>query len=340
MVALMLSLGPKRSCTFALFAALTLACGGNNPAGPSSSAGAASITLSPHFDTLRALQDTVQLAVRTVDASGTVVQTNAVEWSTSDTALVAVDASGRIVAKANGSALIAAAWKGTADTAHVVVEQRASRAAVSPRVDTVLFGGSSAQFHVSAVDSNGYNVTPAPAVTWSSYNSDIGTVDQTGLASPLGVGHVAILAQVGSIEGYGTLVVQWTGSNDSSVPGLDSLRVSPDTIHLSGPDSLLSLKAYVNDQGSGVQYVRYSFGEAGSSWSYGVYMSSDAGFEPVVGTALKGLWSYPLPAKKLNGAGTYTITLLGVADQAGNGITIFTSGLSSLSNRVEFVVVQ
>ena len=99
------------------------------------------VEVAPVPDTLRRYGDTVRVAVRAFDANGHPAPASALEWTTSDSTVAAVDGTGLVTAVGNGSATISA---GPGETAAVEVvvhdreaEDRAAllalRQAIGPR---------------------------------------------------------------------------------------------------------------------------------------------------------------------------------------------------------------
>lgn len=91
---------------------------------------------------------------------------------------------------------------------------------VSPAADTVNVGGT-AQFTATLNDLHG-NPLPGPAVTWSSSNTAVATIDGSGLATGVAPGTVTITASVGYLSGTATLVVEQP--NQPPVAGADTFE--------------------------------------------------------------------------------------------------------------------
>ncbi|HEX6750724.1 MAG TPA: Ig-like domain-containing protein [Longimicrobium sp.] len=76
---------------------------------------------------------------------------------------------------------------------------------VTPALDSVAVGEST-QFTASCLDLHGVSIS-CPATTWSSSNTAVATVDNTGLATGVSQGTVTITASIGYASGTATLVV-------------------------------------------------------------------------------------------------------------------------------------
>ena len=90
---------------------------------------AVSLQLTPEAVAFRALGDTLRLVAEGVDANGHPV---AVIWSSSDTTVAQMDASGLVTAVGYGTATIIATAGGTAESATVTWSRKWSRSAGCP----------------------------------------------------------------------------------------------------------------------------------------------------------------------------------------------------------------
>ena len=77
---------------------------------------------------------------------------------------------------------------------------------VSPAADTVNVG-QTAQFTAALIDLHGNPVT-GPTVTWSSSDTNVATIDGTGLATGVAPGTVTITASIGYVSGTASLTVE------------------------------------------------------------------------------------------------------------------------------------
>src|SRR5690606_8737072 len=82
-----------------------------------------SISLSSHYIGLSALGDSIRVTATVKDQNGAAITDASITWSSTDTAIAKVNASGWTFAVSNGTAKIVATSGSLADTATVVVDQ-------------------------------------------------------------------------------------------------------------------------------------------------------------------------------------------------------------------------
>src|SRR5579862_1705687 len=82
---------------------------------------------------------------------------------------------------------------------------------VTPGNDTIAVGGS-VLLHAVAVDINGSNLS-ITSFNWSSSNTSIATVDNSGLITAVAVGTATISAQTSGETGHATIVVTAGGGS-------------------------------------------------------------------------------------------------------------------------------
>ena len=133
-----------------------------------------------------------------------------VTWVSSDNNVATVDQSGKIVAKAGGSATITAACGGFTDECIVTV--------VVP-VSSVALGQTSLELAIGESATLVATINPGDAtdksVTWSSSDATIASIDQNGKVTGLKEGKVTITAKAG--EKSATCKVTVTGSNTETI---------------------------------------------------------------------------------------------------------------------------
>jgi alpha-tubulin suppressor-like RCC1 family protein len=157
---------------------------------------------------------TVQLSATPRDAGGNSLSGYTVNWSSSDTSVATVDASGLVSGQQNGSATISAEvddGTGTmvSGTATVQVSASVSTVSVDP-TSVFLFPGEQAQINVTLEDANG-NTLSGRTVTWASQDTNVATVDASGLISAVAVGATTITAESEGVSATVDLdVVEWT----------------------------------------------------------------------------------------------------------------------------------
>ena len=187
-----------------------------SPSGPSIT----STLVTPRADTAYSLGDTIQLAAQAYE--GTSAVPGEFAWVSRTPAVATVDASGRVVAIANGASwIVATEAGGTRDSALVTVEQRVSTVSVSP-VQVQRYLGGTQQFTANAVDGRGNAVTFA-RFAWSSTAPGVVSVDTGGNASMVGLGSATVRATAGGITGQADVTV---------ISAITRIVVSPDSVVL------------------------------------------------------------------------------------------------------------
>jgi uncharacterized protein YjdB len=184
----------------------------------------ASVTVSPATASGN-VGDVAQFSATATDAAGNVLTGRTVTWSSTNTAVVTVSATGNGTAVGGGTAAIVATCEGKTGQAQITVSgppaTTVASVAVSPSAASGNVGDA-AQFTATLKDANG-NVITGPAVTWSSTSSAVVTVSTTGYGTAVGAGSAAIVATSQGKSGQAQITV-----NGSTVPGpVASVTVSP-----------------------------------------------------------------------------------------------------------------
>ena len=197
-------------------------------------------TVSVNPDTLAftALGDTLHLMAEVRDQIDRVMEGEPVAWTSADTMVAAVDASGLVTAAANGAATITATAGSASGTAAVTVAQQVSTVEVSPAADTVV-ERDTVRFGAEARDANGHAVAGAE-FTWASGDTSVAVVDASGLVAGRSAGEVAVTATSSGVTGRGALVVE--------APVPTTVSVNPDTLAFTALGDTLHLMAEVRDQ--------------------------------------------------------------------------------------------
>ncbi len=170
--------------------ALMVACsgdgGGTEP--PPPPAPVASVTVAPASDTV-VFVGSGQLVATLRDSAGHTLGGRAITWSTSDSDVVSVTATGAFTARTNGTATITASSEGVPGTATVVA---VPRVAVSPSLPS-LFAGDTIQLAARVTNAQNVPVTGLPVV-WSTANPGVATVSASGIVTAMATGQVTITA--------------------------------------------------------------------------------------------------------------------------------------------------
>ena len=159
------------------------------------------LSLTPEAVTFRALGDTLRLVAEATDANGHPIP---VAWSSSDTVVARVDDSGLVTAAGNGTATITATAGGDAASAAVTVEQEVVAVSVTPEEVAFHALGDTLRLVAEAADANG---RPVP-VAWSSSDTVVARVDDSGLVTAAANGTATITATAGRKAGSATVTVE------------------------------------------------------------------------------------------------------------------------------------
>ena len=193
--------------------ALVWACGGDSPTAPPTPEPARSTTVavSPATAELTALGATVQLSTEVRDQNARVMAGATVTWSSGDTSVATVDASGLVTAAGNGTATITAIAGSVSGSAVVTVTQLVATVEVSPATAELTALGATVQLTAAALDGNGHAVAGAE-FSWESSDAAVATVDAAGLVTGVVEGVATITASAGGAQGTAEITVG---------PGLD-----------------------------------------------------------------------------------------------------------------------
>jgi Tol biopolymer transport system component/uncharacterized protein YjdB/plastocyanin len=165
----------------------------------------ASVAVNPPLTTIL-VGDSVQLTAVARDGAGNELLDRPVMWTSSDSAIAMVLATGLVRGVAVGSAQIVASVESKADTAMITVTLvPVASVSVSPRLDSILVGDS-VQLDAVARDIAG-NVLPNRPVTWASSDSATATVSPAGLVRGVTPGSALIIASAEGKADTATIVV-------------------------------------------------------------------------------------------------------------------------------------
>lgn len=107
---------------------------------------------------------------------------------------------------------------------------RATTVAVTPATAELTALGATVRFSAEVRDQNG-QVMAGAAVTWSSTDGSVATVDASGLATAVGNGTAPITAAAGSVTGTAVVVVMQSADSVTVSPAADTIAIG-DTLRL------------------------------------------------------------------------------------------------------------
>lgn len=201
----------------------------------------ASVSITPSPLSMSVGQSTGLTALVRDDA-GNLLSGRTVAWSSSNTAVATISPSGVVTAVAAGTTTITATSEGKSGSATVTVTNFAvATVNVQPQSNTII-QGSSVQLSATLTDVNGAPATNR-AVSWSSSNNSIATVNSSGLVSGVAVGSVTITATSEGKTGSATVTVQ--------PKPVATVTVTPATVSLN-PGQTAPLNVVLKDQSGAV----------------------------------------------------------------------------------------
>ncbi|MHB1192816.1 MAG: beta strand repeat-containing protein, partial [Longimicrobiales bacterium] len=154
----------------------------------------ARIEVVPATHTFASEGETVSLTATAFDAGGSpVVGVTTFAWRTSDPLVATVDASGVVMAVADGSAVISAQASGVTGTASVTVSRQAASVSILPASPAALaYLGQTLTLSATVRDALGAPM--AVPVTWLSLAPGVATVDASGRVTAAATGAAGVVA--------------------------------------------------------------------------------------------------------------------------------------------------
>ena len=150
-------------------------------------------------------------------------------WSSSNTAVGTISASGVLTAVSAGTTTVTATSGSVKGTASVTVTTAVQTPVltsinVTPATANLSIGGTRV-FTATATDQNGNVMTPI--ISWASSNETVGTIDASGNFSALAAGTTTIKAENGTVNGTASVTVTITAPVQT--PVLTTIKVVPPT---------------------------------------------------------------------------------------------------------------
>jgi uncharacterized protein YjdB len=164
------------------------------------------LVLSADTASIPAVGDTIQLTATIYNAAGGVIPGLTPLWYTTDSTVVTVLQTGRIVALKTGGCDVIAVYNGIADTAVVLVNNGAASLTILNRNDTLPSIGDTMTIPVKILNARGQQL-PASAATWTSNDPTIATVTSNALLTSVGVGKTVVHAVAGLLRDSAIVVV-------------------------------------------------------------------------------------------------------------------------------------
>lgn len=136
---------------------------------------------------------TTQLTAEALDATGQVLSSRPISWTSSDAAVATVNQNGSVTALAVGAAIITASSEGRSAVATITVSLvPVARVDVTPVTQT-LVAGQTTQLAAQVRDAGGAILT-GRVITWSTNKASVATVTSEGLVTAVSSGSATITA--------------------------------------------------------------------------------------------------------------------------------------------------
>ena len=227
--------------TVVLCALLAGGCGGGGGGGTESPV-VASLAVSPGVpDTLFSRGATVQLSVQAKDGAGNVIGNPALSFTSGNTGIATVSASGLISAQGNGKTDVAVASGSVTKSVEVVVRRKVASITVTPATRTLTPSGTQVLV-VRAFDALNAEIAGGVTPTFASSNTGVATVSGTGTVTAVGIGTATITATAVTVDGTRTATAEITVGIQSFPAAADvallGASFDPDAVHIAANGSV------------------------------------------------------------------------------------------------------
>ena len=192
---------PERAAI--VVAALVLACSAAEVTGPNESI--QTILVAPPTATV-AVGATLSLEAEVRTATGDVIGSQRIAWSSEDVAIAEVSSTGVVTGLKVGTVLIAASARGHDAFARVTVNPTPVASVRLSSTHQSLFVGQVTQLTADPLDGSGRLLANRP-VTWTSSDVDIATVTESGLVTALSPGGTIITATAEGRSAFASITV-------------------------------------------------------------------------------------------------------------------------------------
>lgn len=260
------------------------------------------VTVSPSADTIT-VGANAALVATVMGPAGTPITGQAVFWSSENPAVATVSSSGQVTGVGQGAVRIAASAGGKSGIAAVtVLPAPVATVTVSPKVDTVT-AGSQTRLVATPRDAQG-NLLIGRAITWSTNQPGVATVDSLGIVTGVARGTATILATSEGKTGSATVVVL--------PPPAASVSVTPATANL-GRSGTVQLSAVARDSsGAAIDGAPIAW----SSGNDGVATVSTTGLVTAVAPGVVQIFA---TSGKARGSAQISVSVFPMSSLAGDG---------------------
>jgi len=218
-----------------------------------------SLSVTPGSVTLTAIGQTAQFTALGVSQMGNAQPvstniTNSVSWSVSNPSVATISSAGLATAVGAGTTQVTAISNGIAASSDVTVSPSSSGGSGSPTLTlsptsvTETFDGETTQFIAMGSLAGATPQNVSTQVAWVSSNTQVATINNSGLATALGSGTSTITAYYAGISATATLTV----SVSSTTPAVPTLTIIPSNVTATGAGAVTQLIAIGNLTGNGV----------------------------------------------------------------------------------------
>jgi len=209
-----------------------------------------SITVTPGTDSTSIGKVVQYTATATVGHAGHAPKnvTNTVNWSSSDTTVATVSATGLATAVGSGSATITASIPGfgglVSGTAAMVVTGSGTVGSnfasikIVPNTQGFLYIHETGQFIALGVNADGTEQDITSLVSWTSSDIQVATVDASGLATGLNSGGTTVVAKAKNPDGS---VLTGTANLTESATGTGLPQIATLTVYKVGPNATVGI---------------------------------------------------------------------------------------------------